>query len=159
MFAREHPLPVKILGSICDALLLGCGASEEAEVADEAVPDTPAAIALADVAGTWSFDSYADGSDTVITTVEVMATVDPTGWTWTFPDRDPIVGTASADGDSIMVDVGPFESVLREGVMVTVHSVLRIEDGEMIGTFVARYETTEADSILTGILRGTRAAD
>ncbi len=159
MSAREHRLPVKMLGYVCVALLLGCGASEEADVADEAVPDAPAAIALADVAGTWSFDSYADGSDTVITTIEVAATADPTGWTWTFPDRDPVAGTASADGDSIMVDVGPFESVLRAGVMVSVHSVLRLEDGDMVGAFVARYETTEADSILTGTLRGTRSVD
>jgi hypothetical protein len=63
----------------------------------------------------------------------------------------------STSGDSIIVDAGPFESVRRDGVTVRTRAAYRIEGDRMIGTTVARYETSGADSVLRLRTEGTRA--
>jgi hypothetical protein len=72
------------------------------------------------------------------------------------PDRDPLEAEVTTSGDSIVMVAGPFESVRRDGVMVTTHSVYRLEGDRLVGTVVARYETTEADSVLRLASEGTR---
>ena len=116
-----------------------------------------ATISLADVAGVWSMQALPEVGDSVIVTYEMVATDNTEGWTFTFPDREPIpVQVVAVEGDSIIVDTGPYESALREGVMVSTRSVVRLQNGNLTGTFVARYETTEPDSVLRGRQRGTR---
>jgi hypothetical protein len=136
----------------CAALLVGCAP------ADEQASMETATISLADVAGVWSMEALPETGDSAFVTYELVVTDDTEGWTVTFPDREPIpVRVVAVEGDSIVVDLGPFESALREGVMVSTRSVVRLQDGNLAGTFVARYETTEADSVLRGRQRGTRA--
>jgi len=138
--------------------MLGCQ-SEPAEEATEELPaDTVAAaptISVADVAGTWDMRSVPETGDTTATVYQVEATAD--GWTLMLPDRDPIEGEVWTSGDSIVLDAGPFESVRRDGVMVTTHTVYRLEGDRLVGTTVARYATTEADSVLRLSTEGTRA--
>ena len=139
-------------------LMFGCQ-SEPAEQATEEIPaDTVAAeptISLADVAGTWEMRSVPEtGSDTTATVYQLVASAD--GWTLMLPDRDPIEAEVTTSGDSIVMLAGPFESVRRDGVMVTTHSVYRLEGDRLVGTVVARYETTEADSVLRLASEGTR---
>ncbi len=134
----------------CAALLVGCAPSEQAEMA--------ATISLADVAGTWSMQALPEVGDSALVTYQMVATDNTEGWTVTFPDREPVpVEVVAVEGDSIVTEMGPYESALREGVMVSVRSVARLQDGDMIGTFVARYETTGPDSVLNGRQLGTRA--
>jgi hypothetical protein len=135
----------RIVALCCAVLLVGCAPAEEQ------------GISLADVAGTWSVQAFAEGGDSAIVTYELVATDNMEGWTLTFPGRDPIpVTVVAVEGDSIVTDLGPFESALREGVMVSTRAVARLQDGNMVGTFVARYQTTEPDSILRGRQVGTR---
>ena len=139
-------------------LMFGCQ-SEPAEQATEEIPaDTVAAapaISLADVAGTWEMRSVPEtGGDTTATVYQLVASAD--GWTLMLPDRDPIEAEVTTSGDSIVMLAGPFESVRRDGVMVTTHSVYRLEGDRLVGTVVARYETTEADSVLRLASEGTR---
>ena len=95
--------------------------------------------------------------DEAVTKISINSEL-PEGWTVTFPDREPIpIRLVAVEGDSIILDVGPYESALREGVMVSTRSVVRLKDGNLSGTFVARYETTEPDSVLRGRQRGTRS--
>jgi hypothetical protein len=134
----------------CAALLIGCAPADE-----EAAMET--SISLADVAGMWSMQALPDVGDSAIVTYEMVATDNTEGWTLTFPGREPIpVRVVAVEGDSITVDVGPFASALREGVMVSTRSVVRLQDGNLAGTFVARYETTGPDSVLRGRQQGTR---
>ena len=140
----------------CAVALVGCAASDE--TADTPEETTVPTIALADVAGAWTVRAMAEGSDSIITTYEMIATDNMEGWTMAFPDRDPVpLRVVAVDGDSIVAEAGPFESVLRAGVMVSVRSVSRLHEGMMMGTFVARYETGEADSVLNGRLEGERS--
>jgi hypothetical protein len=60
-------------------------------------------------------------------------------------------------GDSIVMESGPYESVLRKGVQVTTRSVQRLVDGKVVGTTTAHYATSGADSVLQLRTEGTRA--
>ena len=140
-------------------LVLGCERESAEEATEEQAADTVAAaatISLADVAGTWDMRSVPEtGADTTATVYQVQATTD--GWTLFLPDRDPIEAAVTTSGDSIIVDAGPFESVRRAGVMVRTHTAFRLEGDRLVGTTVAHYETSDADSVLLLHVEGTRA--
>lgn len=140
-------------------LMLGCEREAAEEATVEQAADTVAGVAtisLADIAGTWDMRSVPEtGADTTTTVYQVQARVD--GWTLLLPDREPIEADVTTSGDSIMVDAGPFESVRRAGVMARTHSTFRLEGERLVGTTVARYETSEADSVLRLQVEGTRA--
>ena len=127
-----------------------CGPKEEAatDTAATAAPPAPA-LSLGDVAGTWSGRATAMDNDSVVVTYEMVASADPTAWTITFPNRPPIPVRPTVDGDSIVTDIGPYESSLRKGVQVTTRGVFRLVNGELVGTTVAHYQTKTADSVVT----------
>lgn len=126
-------------------------ASERAEAGGEA-----AAVSLADVAGTWDVVAISEAGDTV--THQMVATDTRQGWEMRTADREPIpMEVVAVEGDSIVTRTAPYPSLLRDGVDVTVTSVTRLSGDRMVGTWVARYETTGADSVLRGRLEGSRA--
>jgi len=148
------------------ALLAACGGGDTDDMADMA--DTmgvgmqtpmaaPAMLSLADVAGRWNMRAVPESGDTTPTTFVVTATADTTGWTTTFPDRAPLATRVTAAGDSVVTEVGPYESVRRRGVQVRTRSVLRMDGDRLTGTAVAHYVTTGADSVLRLRVEGTRA--
>lgn len=144
---------------IVGALFLpGCQSEPAEEASDELAPDTVAAaptISLSDIAGTWDMRSVpVSGADTTSTVYQIQVT--PEGVTYFLPDRDPIQAVAVASGDSIILDLGPFESVRRAGVMVSTHSVMRLEGDRLVGSIEAHYTTTDADSVLNLTSEGTR---
>lgn len=142
------------------AAMVGCAGAEDADVGADTPEAMAPTISLADLTGTWSIRTSPLGADSTIVEYEMTATDSRTGWTITFPDREPLPATVDlVDGDSVVISVGPYESLLRSGVMVRVRSVARLTDGTMTGTLTARYETTEPDSILQGRFQGTRAMD
>jgi hypothetical protein len=140
-------------------LVLGCQRESAEEATEEQAADTVAGAAtssLADVAGTWDMRAVPEtGDDTTTTVYQVQARAD--GWTLLLPDRDPVEGAVTTSGDSIVVEAGPFESVRRAGVMVRTHSTFRLEGDRLVGTTIAHYTTSEADSVLRLHVEGTRA--
>ncbi|HEY9505192.1 MAG TPA: hypothetical protein VIQ27_04400 [Gemmatimonadales bacterium] len=155
---------MRALTSCCIALLLiGCEKPAD-KPEDTTVGEAPAAEAmpagtsLADLAGTWNVRSTLDGSDKVIT-YDIATTEDGSGWTLKFPDRDPIpLRLVATEGDSVVWEAGPFESVIRKGVQVKVsRTVARLQDGKLVGRTTATYEGKGADSVATLTLEGTRA--
>jgi len=138
-------------------LLVACGG--DAEMGDMSEMDdvppaaqTPASP-LAQFAGTWQVVAYDEAGDS-LTTYELTATAEPTGWTITFPGRDPIALQVQPGADGVTTVAGPYESVLRAGVMVTTTSTSRIEGDRLVGTFTARYQDAGTDSVLTGRAEG-----
>jgi len=131
-----------IVGAV---LLAGCAKPEAPPAAD--MP-AAASINLADLAGTWTNQTTAMGSDSVLVTSTIMASADPMAWTITLPGRDPAPMTVSVSGDSIMTTSAPYESVLRPGVQVFTTGVLHLVNGQLTGPMVAHYSTTGADSVL-----------
>ncbi len=139
--------------------LVDCESEPAEEPTNQPPADTVAAlptISLADIAGTWDMRSVpVSGEDTTATVGQFVIT--PEEWTLMLPDRDPIPGIVTTSGDSVIVDSGPFESVRRDGAMVTTHAVYRLEGDRLVGTTTARYATTEADSVLELATEATRA--
>ena len=130
------------------------GATETA-----AAPAAPTA-SLADFAGKWNVMAKPEsGSDTSTTRYTLTATADSTGWTITFPNRpQPVaVRIVAIQGDSVVTEAGPFQSVRRRNVQVTTRNVLRKEGDRLVGSTRARYASTGADTVLVLRTEATRA--
>lgn len=135
-----------------------CGRGETHATADSTA--TPAAVprAPADFAGRWTVSAVREGSDISYVTYDVIATADTGGWTAVFPGRPAIPARVLALGaDSVVVEIGPYQSVIRPGVTVVARTVSHLVDGRLAGRFDAHYRTRGADSLVTGRLEGTRA--
>jgi len=142
----------------CAAALAACGKTEtKAPDTTKAAPPPPAPIKLADVAGKWSMKAMNEAGDSTLVTYDLVATADTAGWTITFPGRKPVPAHVEASGDSLTIDAGPYESVLRKGVKVTTHTVSRLKDGKLVGTSVAHYSVKTADSVRNIRSEGTKA--
>lgn len=139
-------------------LVAACAKSDRDATSDSAtgnvaVSDAGATAAepieLSKIAGKWEVRAKpVDGSDTTTTTYVLNATSDTTGWTITFPGRKPEPVHVVVQGDSIVTHVGPFNSVRRKGVNVRTESAFRLDGDRIVGTTVARYSTSGADSVL-----------
>lgn len=146
----------RIVSLFTAAVLAACyGGGERAGEGAEA--GAAATISLADVAGKWTVQSMAEGSDSVLVTSELNATATTEGWTTVLPGRDPISQHVVVGGDSVVMHAGPFESVLRPGVQVTTEGSFRLVNGMLEGWTVAHYQGAGADSVLRMRTRGTRA--
>jgi hypothetical protein len=132
-------------------LLLACGGPEaEQEAVPEAPPTAAPGSSLAEVAGTWNVTSFVEATGDTVTSV-MVATPDPTGWTLTFPGREPLpLRVVEVGADSFRVEAGPYESVLNSGVQVRSEATYRLQDGLLTGTFVSHRTTTGPDSVLRG---------
>jgi hypothetical protein len=140
------------------ALLVACGKGDD-KAADTTVAAVvpPPGISAADVSGKWNMTAVPETGNATPTTFVLSATGDNTGWTLTFPNRPPVALSVTIAGDSITADSAPYESVRRKGVQVTNNSVIRLQDGNMVGSAVAHYTTKGADSVVRLRLTGTRA--
>jgi hypothetical protein len=153
----------RLMLSWCAIALVGCNKPKEEPAMEStaAAPETPAApapIALADIAGKWSVRTMAESGDSTLVTYEMVASGDSSGWSLNFPKRKPVpVRIVAVEGDSIVTEAGPFESVLRKGIKVTTRSVNRLQDGKLVGTTTAHYATKDADSVRNLRFEGTRA--
>ena len=150
-----------LAAACCAVIVAACAGDKTA--ADSAAATTPPpapparTVSLADVAGTWTVRAVPEsGSDTTTTTYTLRATADTTGWTITFPGGQPIPVRVRVEGDSILTQAGPYDSVRRRGQKVTTSGVVRVNGGALSGTSVARYQTTGADSVLRVRLTATR---
>jgi hypothetical protein len=150
----------------CAVVLLGCGKTKDESAMDQAAqpaadsattapaPVASAPISLADLNGKWKMRVSAEGSDSTLLEFTMDAAAD--GWTLHFPNRPPVTTKPVAEGDSIVADAGPYESALRKGQKVTTHSVYRLQDGKLVGTTMAHYDTKGADSVKALHTEGTR---
>jgi len=124
-----------------------------------AAAPAPAPIKLADVAGKWAVRLMPESGDSTLAKYELVATADSSGWVLNFPKRKPVpIRVLAVAGDSIVGEAGPFESVLRKGVKVTMsRSVYRLQDGKLVGATTAHYATKGPDSVANLRFEATRA--
>jgi hypothetical protein len=152
------------LALCCCALLLASCSKSKDQPAEDAMADAGAAppattsIALTDVAGTWNVRLMPEAGDSTLRTYEMVATADTAGWEIHFPDRPPVpVRVLAVDGDSVVTEAGPFESIVRKGLQVTSRSVNRLQDGKLVSVITAHYQTKGPDSVRTFRSEATRA--
>lgn len=128
-------------------LVFGCAKKDEAPAVD-----TSASVAAAtpSVAGKWAFTVMPEDRDTTLTTYVLDATGDQSGWTLTFPGREPIeVRVISMSADSIVTETGPFPSAVQKGATVKlVHSNLVLNGDNLTGMGIVHYDRTTADSVI-----------
>jgi hypothetical protein len=127
----------------CVALVMGCSKQDAAPAADTMAVAAAPTVNLADVAGTWDMKVMGLTSDSVVASGEIVATATTDGWMMNLPNRPPIPTRVSVSGDSIMIDAGPYESVLRPGTQVSTHTVTRLQGGRLVGTTLATYASGE----------------
>jgi len=137
-------------------LLLGCTPREEAPMADTTAMADEAAAPM-NYAGTWTVNVMPETQDTVLLSYDLVTTNEQTGWSLTLPDREPeMPRIISMNSDSVVVENGPYPSVFRPNVMVTTYSTMWLEGDRLIGRSIARYATTDADSVVRFRTVGTR---
>jgi hypothetical protein len=147
----------------CAIALVACSKPKEeppmeSTAAAPEAPAAPAPVALADFAGKWNVRTMAESGDSTLVTYELVASGDTSGWSLNFPKRKPVpMRVLAVAGDSVVTEAGPFESVLRKGIKVTTNTVLRLQDGKLVGTTIAHYATSGADSVRNLRMEGTRA--
>ena len=153
----------RLVIACCAIALVACNKPKEEPAMEStaAAPETPAApapIALADIAGKWNVRTMAESGDSTLVSYELVASGDTSGWSLNFPKRKPVpMRVVAVAGDSVVTEAGPFESALRKGIKVTTNSVLRLQGGKLVGTTIAHYATSGADSVRNLRMEGTRA--
>jgi len=154
---RSRCATVLTMGTVAAVLACNPAAKPRAADSSSATAGPPSAtISLADLAGTWRVRSVAETGDSTLVTYELIATPDPSGWRFKVADRTPVPVRVTTGGDSIMTEAGPYESVLRKGVQVTLRGVLRRQGDKLIGTTVAHFSGGGADSVLRVRTEATR---
>lgn len=137
-------------------MMLACSPAEEEPMVDTTAMAAEAAAPM-NYAGNWTVTSMPEGRDTVLVTYDMVATNDQSGWSVTLPGRETqTLRVVSISGDSVVSELGPFQSVLRPDEMVTTRTTLRPEGDRLTGTTIARYPTTGADSVTVLRVQATR---
>ena len=149
----------------CSAALLlaACTASgDKTDTAAVAMTDTAAAMSttppIETMRGRWNVQSVPVSGDTSPTRYVLDATGDTASWTITFEGRTTPVRmhVIAMGGDSIVTQTDEFDSARRSGMRVVSTTVMRVQDGRLVGTSTARYRTTGPDSVLVLNTTGTR---
>ena len=111
----------------------------------------------AGVAGKWEGKAMIGPKDSVVTTSVTTATATTKGWTIQFPNRPLLQARViAAGGDSVTVEVGPYESLLRKGQQVTTRTTSHYKGDMSTGTFEAKYVVS--GDVVKGKFTGKRAA-
>ncbi|MDQ6738185.1 MAG: hypothetical protein M3Z30_10870 [Gemmatimonadota bacterium] len=161
---------VPSLGALlCTVALLAACAKPDASATDTtaaaatvsaaapaATPPAPGNIAIGDVAGTWDIVSVPESGDTTPTRLVLTASSDSSAWKEKFANGLTVPVHAMAQGDSILINSGPYSSVRRKGVEVTTAGYVRRQGDQLVGETVAHYKTKGADSVLKLRMTGTR---
>jgi hypothetical protein len=139
--------------AVASIILVACSTPPDQQPATE--PASPAALTLADFAGTWESTAALDGVDEPVRSTMTGSTSGD-DWTLSYADRPGIPLTVSVQGDSLISESAEYESVLRPGVMVTVRTVSVLQDGDLVGRTVATYRTANGEQLVPGTSRGVR---
>lgn len=143
-------------------VVAGCSTKEAPPAADTttpaAAPAPPPAMTLESVAGKWNTKVMPMDKDTTLTTNVLTATADTSGWSLTQPTGNVVpLHNVTLDGDSVAAEGTGFKSGVRAGMTVKhLRVVYRLQDGKLMGTATAHYETKTADSVRTFRFEGTK---
>jgi hypothetical protein len=143
-------------------IMIACTKKDEpaADTTAAAAP-APAAVAPAPAApvsyaGNWKFTVMPADKDTVLLTYTLDATGDKSAWKMKLPGRPVMTpNVLSMDNDSVVVENGPYSSVLRKNVSVKTHTAMHMDGDKLVGTTIAHYMTKGADSVVNLRVSGT----
>ena len=139
-------------------LITACGGTDDSAPAAEQEME-PAAVATptpADFAGEWQAMAMLEGTPDPVPVV-LIGSADGMTWTMTLEDREPMALDVSMSGDSLIMESGQYESVIRDGVMVQIRTATVLEDAQLIGNIIATYSTPDGEQVVPGTIEGTRS--
>ena len=143
-------------------VLAGCTKKDEAPAVDTTAmappPAPPAPVSLASMAGMWSVSVMPESKDTVLTTYTLDAN-DSTNWHFRFDKggtEDVGMKVTGVSGDTVMSSTEWFKSSLRKGAKVRTDSKTWMQDGKLMGTTVAHYQSAGADSVVSLRTQGVK---
>ncbi len=125
--------------------LLACAKSETPS-ADSAAAAMPAALTDADVAGNWSANLMAEGSDSVIATATYSCGAGSCKLVASGAPSDTVMFTYTISGDSAMYSAGAHKDA-QAGAMVTDAGVSRFSGNTATGSGIIRL-ADKPDSIV-----------
>ena len=131
------------------SLIAACGgdASDEESAAATMQAEGPS---MPDLTGTWNATAMVDGApDPVMSQLEFAA--DGSAM-MTLPDRDPMAVDVSMSGDSVIISSPEYQSVIRDGVTVSIRLASLVDGNMMTGRLVATYRSAEGEEIVGGSL-------
>jgi hypothetical protein len=138
---------------VCAVLVTACAGGRIQQATDIAP-----SVSLADMAGTWNMQTLNMAADSVLVTYDIFATNDVSGWTLTFPGRDPIpVRVLEVAGDSVILDAGPYVSALQQGMTVSTRFDMELQGDSLAGLITAIYNLPEGPTTVPLRVRGRRA--
>jgi predicted lipoprotein len=134
--------------------LAACARTEtpaDTTAAAAAPPPPPPAITAADLAGTWELKTMPMDKDSVVATSELTATGTMDGWTMKMagnPQPVPVKVVAIA-GDSVVLETGQYNSMLRKGQKVSIHSISHLQSGQLTGVVHAKWANGDTVTLRT----------
>lgn len=134
--------------------LVACGGSETPP-ADSAAAAMPPALTEADVAGTWSGNLMAEGSDSVAATWTDTCAGGTCRLVVSNAPKDTIVTSYTIAGDSLMYSAGPTKDP-QSGAMVTDAGVARITGNQITGSGVMRLADKPDSVVMRYRFTGTK---
>jgi hypothetical protein len=146
----------------CALFIAGCSKKDEAPAVDTTAaapaPAAAPALTLESVAGTWNVRVMPMDKDTTLTTNVLTASADPAGWSMVQASGNKVVlRNVTVAGDSITGEASGFKSGVIKGVTVReLRTTYRLQDGKLVGTTTAHYDTKSADSVRTFRLEGIK---
>lgn len=133
---------LRTLGVLTAALILTstAAAQQGAKQAGAPAKSSTQPIAWADLTGDWVGKAWRGTSDSLLTEVTTRFGADQKVWI-IFPNREPEAArVVSMAGDSITVEVGPYNSVTRAGHTVTTRMTSHVANHKMWGTLSAKFD-------------------
>lgn len=129
--------------ALCTVVAVACAKNEQPAdtTAAAAPPPPPPSITAADLTGTWDMKTMPMDRDTVLTTGTMTSTGAADGWTMTLGASKTAIPVriVSMAGDSVVSETGVFNSAVRRGQKVSIHSIQHLRDGKLTGVVHAKY--------------------
>ncbi|MFN8573804.1 MAG: hypothetical protein U0132_17235 [Gemmatimonadaceae bacterium] len=124
-------------------------AALSAQAAKPAAPKIPAAAV-----GTWEGKSMVGPKDSLITTTKTVVGADGKIEV-TMAGRPTMTAKViAAGGDSLVYEIGPYDSILKKGLKATTRSTTHFSGNSSTGMFEAKYSD---GSVVKGKVAGTKA--
>ncbi len=119
--------------------------------------DAHSPLRLADLAGNWKRTATNAANDSTLVTYQMTAAAHTIRWSILYPNHaTPIALRVRIDADSIIMDAGPYASTARKGATVTIHGVVHVRDGKLVGTESAYYTVGATEPVVRIKLTGTK---
>lgn len=136
--------------------VFACARGENAPADSAAMAAAPAALTEADVAGNWSGNLMAEGSDSVVATWTEVCGGGTCRLVVSTSPKDTVVGSYAIAGDSVTYTVAAHPDPTLGGAMITESGSGRISAGQITGSGKAMLASKPDSVVIRYRFTGTK---